>query len=212
MYLFIRRARLAPGSGRDGIAWATSITETVNRITGLPVRLFAQVYSPSFGTIGWSTFLPDLGSLEAAGDKLQVDDEYAAQSDTGAKHTVGGIDDQLLQVIHGDPDPARQVEYVASVRTVCASGQIARGMAVGVEIAQRAEAITGLPTMFVAGSTGSYGNVGWITGYADIAALEAAEQAVNGDASFVEFIDREASAVYSDAPGVSTQTIHRRLV
>lgn len=212
MYLFSRRARLANGRRRDAIAWATGITETANRLTGLPISLYAQVYSPGFGTVSWTAFVPDLTALEAAGDKLTIDDEYAAQTDAGAEFTVGGLEDTLFQVIHGEPDPSREVNYVSAVQAVCANGHIARGMAVGVEIAQRVEAVTGAPTLFVANSTGVYGGVGWLTGYADVAALEAAEQAIAGDPDFVDFIDREGGPAYAADSSLTTQIIHRRLV
>jgi hypothetical protein len=212
MYLFSRRARLVNGGGRDALAWATGITETANRITGLPISLFAQVYSPAFGTVSWTAFVPDLTALEAAGDKLAIDDEYADQSDAGAKFTDGGMDDTVFQVVHGEPDPNREVNYVGAVRAVCANGHLARGMAVGVEIAQRAEAITGTPCMFLADTTGVYGGVAWLSGYADVAALEAAQQAEFGNSDFVDFLDREAGPAYAADSSLTTQVIHRRLV
>jgi hypothetical protein len=73
MYLFSRRVRLAAGNTRAAMEWALGQTEKVNRITGLPISLYAQVFSPEVGAIGWSTFVPDLATLEAAGDKLQVE-------------------------------------------------------------------------------------------------------------------------------------------
>jgi len=212
MYLFSRRARLANGRGRDAVAWATGITETANRLTGLPISLYAQVYSPGFGTVSWTAFVPDLTALEAAGDKLAIDDGYAAQTDAGAEFTDGGLDDTLFQVIHGEPDPSREVNYVGAVRAVCANGHLARGMAVGVEIAQRAEALTGFPCMFLADTTGVYGGVAWLTGYPDVAALEAAQAVQFGNSEFVDFIDREAGPAYAADSALTTQLIHRRLV
>ena len=58
MYLFSRRAGLAPGNTREAITWATAITEKVNEITGLNVGLYMQTFSPEVGTLSWSTFLP----------------------------------------------------------------------------------------------------------------------------------------------------------
>src|SRR5436190_19102365 len=81
MYLFSRRARLSPGNTREAMAWATAITEKVNQISGLPVSLFTQVFSPGVGTLVWSTFVPDLATLEAATDKLNTDDGYISMGD-----------------------------------------------------------------------------------------------------------------------------------
>ena len=57
--------------------------------------------------------------------------------------------------------------------------------------------------------TGPYGAVQWLTGYADIAALEAAQQKLSSDASWVKLIDKEAGDVYVDDPNLSTQLVFR---
>lgn len=211
MYLFSRRLRIGPGHSREAMEWALGQTEKVNKITGLPVGLYMQVYSPEVGAIGWSTFVPDLATLEAAGDKLQADDAMAAATDRGASFVLGGADDSLAQVVHGEPDPNREIQYVTVVRTVCATGSIGRGMEAGVEIAQRAEKITGTPTLFMADVTGSYGGVGWITGHANVQSVEAAQQALATDPGWVKFIDKTVGGVYVDDAAMTTQLIYRRL-
>ena len=193
MYLFSRRVRIGGGQTRAAMEWALGQTEKVNRITGLQVSLYTQVYSLEVGSIGWSTFVPDLATLEAAGDKLNVDDDFVSATDKGAALTVGGAEDTLSQVLSGAPDPSRQIEYVTGVRTVCATGNLARGMELGVEIAQRAEKITGTPTLFL------------------IQALETAQQKLASDASWAKYLDKEVKGTYADEPGHTTQLIYRRL-
>ena len=212
MYLFSRIARLAPGNTRAAITWATSITEKVHQITGLNVSLFSQTFSPAVGTLSWSTFVPDLATLEGAADKLLVDDGYVSMVDEGAKFAQGGANDRLSQIIYGEPDPNRQIEYVTAVRTVCASGSGTRGMELGVEIAQRAEKIMGTSTMFASTATGAYGSVAWLTGYADVKAMEAAQQALAADTSFSAFLDKNVKGVYVDDPSVTQTIILRRIV
>ena len=51
MYLFSRRARLAPGNTRAAMTWATGITEKANQITGLNIGLFASTFSPDVGAL-----------------------------------------------------------------------------------------------------------------------------------------------------------------
>ncbi len=211
MYLFSRRARLGGGHLREANEWAVGITELVNRVTGLGVSLYSQAYSPEFGTMVWSCFLPDLAALEAAGDKLLADDAYIAAADKGAAMTEGGLDDSLGQVIHGEVDPSRQIEYVTSIRTICANGKLRRGLELGVEIAKRAETVTGTPTMFLMGATGAYGGVGWVSGFSDVRAMEAAQQALNADQDWLKYIDKEAADVYSDAPGTTSSLIYRHV-
>jgi hypothetical protein len=211
MYLFSRQIRFGPGSTREQMEWALAQTERVNQITGLQVGLFMQVYSSEVGRVGWSTFVPDLATLEAAGDKLQADDSFVAATDKGAAMTVGGADDTLAQVIYGEPDPNRQIEYVTVVRTVCATGSVGRGMEAGVELAQRAEKIMSTPVIFVADVTGSYGGVGWVSGYENVQAMEAAQQALAGDQEWAKLVDTSTKGVYADEPSATTQLIYRRL-
>jgi hypothetical protein len=211
MYLFSRRARLAPGNTQAAMAWATEITEKVNKITGLNVGLYAQTFSPKVGTLSWSTFLSDLATLESANDKLLVDDAYVSMVDAGAKFAPGGADDVLLQIIHGAPDPARQVEYVTTVQTVCASGSLAKGIELAIEIAQRAEKTLGVPVLVATGVTGKYGSVAWISGYANVQELERSQQALTADAKFAEFVDQSVRGVYVDDPSMTQQLIYRHI-
>ena len=211
MYLFNRQIRFGPGNTRDQMEWALGQTEKVNQITGLQVRLYMEVYSPQVGAVGWSTFVPDLAALEAAGDKLTTDDSFVAATDKGAAMTVGGATDTLAQVIYGEPDPNRQIEYVTVVRAVCATGNVARGMAAGVELAQRAEKIMGTPSLFLANVTGNYGGVGWASAFENVQALEAAQLALAGDESWAKFVDKATAGVYAEEPSLTTQVIYRRL-
>jgi hypothetical protein len=193
------------------MTWATSITQKVNQITGLNVGLFALTFSPEVGTLSWSTFVPDLPTLEAANDKLLVDDGYVSMVDAGAKFALGGADDTLLQVVYGEPDPNRQIEYVTVVQTVCASGSLTKGIEIGVEIAQHAEKTLGTPVLFGTGVTGSYGAVGWFSGYANVQEMERAQQALAADTKFGAFVDKSVRGVYVDEPSETRQLIYRRL-
>jgi hypothetical protein len=211
MYLFSRRARLAPGNTQAAMTWATEITQKVNQVTGLNVGLYALTFSPEVGTLSWSTFVPDLTTLEAANDKLLVDDAYVSMLDAGAKFALGGADDALLSIIHGAPDPARQIEYVTTVQTVCASGSLAKGIELAVEIAQRAEKTLGVPVLVATAATGNYGSVVWISGYANVAELERSQEALAADATFAEFVDKSVRGVYVDDPSMTQQLIYRHI-
>ena len=193
------------------MTWATAITEKVNQVTGLNVGLYAQTFSPEVGTLSWSTFVPDLPTLEAATDKLLVDDAYASMVDAGAKFALGGADDTLLQIVSGEPDPSRQIQYVTTVQTVSARGNLTKGIELGIEIAQQAEKVVGTPVLFATGVTGNYGAVAWLSGYADVQEMERAQLALAGDAKFAAFVDKGVRDVYVDAPSETQQLIYRRI-
>ncbi|MGZ4800421.1 MAG: hypothetical protein ACXVL8_16085, partial [Acidimicrobiia bacterium] len=86
-----------------------------------------------------------------------------------------------------------------------------RAMSVGTEIAQTAESITGLPTMFARSVTGSYGAVAWLTGYENTAAMEKADAALASDPSWLKLIDSTKGCFVED-PASTQSTIYRRLV
>ena len=193
------------------MTWATAITEKVNQITGLSVGLYALTFSPEVGTLSWSTFVPDLPTLEAANDKLLVDEAYVSMVDAGAKYALGGADDTLLQIAYGEPDPSRQIEYATTVQTVCASGSLTKGIELGIEIAQQAEKTLGTPVLFATNVTGSYGAVGWLSGYADVQEMERSQQALAADTKFGAFVDKSVRGIYVDEPSESRQLIYRRI-
>ncbi len=210
MYLFSRRTRLVGGNGMAGLEWATSICAKVQQITGQEIQLWGTVYSPGFGTVSWTGWFADLASLESVGDKLQADPGYLDLTDAGAKFTEGGLDDSIIQPIYGEPDPTQDIQYVGGVVGVIASGNFARAMAAGVEIAQKSEKITGLSTMFGSSLTGPYGSVGFLTGYENIAALETAQNKLAADASWVKLIDSTKGCFVEDAT-ITQSTLYRRL-
>ncbi len=211
MYIFSRTARIAPGNTKEAMTWAAAVTEKVNQISGLTVGLYMQMFSPEVGRLAWSTFAPDLAALEAATDKLAADDAYLALVDSGAKFALGGADDTLGQIVYGEPDPNRQIEYVTTVGTTCANGSVMRGIELGVEIAQKVEKTTGLPSLFLTASTGNYGSVAWITGYANIQEMEAATAAIGADMKFGEFVDKNVKGVYTDDPMATQQLVFRKI-
>jgi hypothetical protein len=211
MYLFARSTRLAPGNSRDAMAWAMNVTQKVNQITELEVSLRTTVFSPGLGTLAWTAAAEDLAQLEAADDKLNVDDGFIALVDSGAKFSSGqAVDDGVIQLIHADADAgAGQPTYASVVQAVLAPGASTRGVEVGVEIAQRAKAITGGPTSFGLALTGPYGSVEWISVFDSVQDLQRANEALAADASFAAFIDNEASNLYQDTATV--QTAYRRI-
>jgi hypothetical protein len=211
MYLFSRSARLAAGHTREAAAWAVGVTERVNQITELNVSLWTPAFSPGVGRLIWSAHVEDLAELENAEAKLMVDDGYVAEVDRGAAFaSTEGVDDELAQYVHLAFDKDLQPEYASIVRSALAPGSIEAGMGIGLEIAERATKISGVPTSFALCTTGTYGGVLWLSAYRSINDLQRAEQSVNGDPSFVQFIDKVASGVYRAE--ATTQSVVRRLL
>ncbi len=206
MYLFSRRARLRSA---DAVGWASEICARCQEVAGQEVQLWGNAYSPAFGTVTWTSWFADLPSLEAFGDKMQVDPGYVDLV-RGADHVEGVVDDGLLQIVFGEPDADANPQYVTGVQAVCAGGAAMRAMTLGAEIAGRASAITGRDTLFARSLTGPYGGVAWLTGHPDIASLEAAEAALAADPGWGELIDSTVGA-YVEEPAATQSTLYRRL-
>jgi hypothetical protein len=209
MYLFTRRTRLSEGNGTAGVEWAGSVAAKVTELTGREIRLWGSAFSPGAGIITWTGWFEDLQTLELAGDKLAADPAMERLVKAGAKYTDGGLDDGLVQVIHGVPSTA-PVEYVGGVVAVAAPGNTGRARAAGIEIAQRAEAITGVPVLFGRALTGPYFQMHWFTGYENVTAMEKADTTQASDPNWSELLDATKDLFIADTRSPRA-TIYRRL-
>jgi hypothetical protein len=157
MYLFTRQARLA---GLDAAAWAVAIGTAAAKASGSDVRTWGRVLSPGYGTVVWSSYWEDLSSRESSFAALAKDADYLSLAAEGLKFVTDGLDDTLYNVVYAGSNPGGDNKYVSVVQSACANGSVVRGMATGVEIAQKAESISGHSTALVANATGQWGGVG----------------------------------------------------
>lgn len=209
-YLFNRSVRLAPGHLLDSMAWAVKMTEKVNDIVDVDVRLWSRVLGPQLGTLAWTTIVTGLAELTAIDEKLMADGGYTDLAEEGARYQGGsGVDDKLVHLVHPDPEGVGSAQYASITTTVLAPGMTAQGIALGTELAQRVKAITGRPTSFGASVTGRYGEVGFISLSDTIDQLQAANEALAEDPEWVTQLDSQASKVFvADA---TERMITRRL-
>lgn len=210
MYLFFRSARLGPGSAHEQMAWSVSITEKVNQISESKVNLWTTFMSPGVNTLVWTTVVDDLAVLEATNDKLMADSGYHMLLEQGARYDSGeAIDDGLMQYVYAEGvDPNEAPAYVVRIQAALAPGQGAKGVELGVEIAQTAARISGLPVQFAMATTGVYGGVEWHAGYSSIQELQRAGETLNAHAEFMDLLDKKAKDAYQPA---ATQVIYRRI-
>lgn len=212
MYLFSRRLRARTGDPAKAMAWATGITERVRQISGLDVSLYSSVFGPEVGTLVFSAFVPDLGALETAADKLVVDDGYLTEVVAGQQFAPDGADDRLVQVLHPTDIgiPTEEVNYVAVVEAV-SGPNMAACVETAIAIARRSEAVTGRATLVASNVTGAWGGISWMNAFPDLAAAEAANQAISADADWMQLV-QEAGNVFADDPGATQQRMYRRII
>lgn len=209
-YLFTRSVQLGRANLLDSMAWSVKITEKVNAIAQTPVALWSALMSPDAGRLTWTTVVEDLSTVTTMQDELIADPGYLDLVEEGARFTDGtGATDGLVRFVHADRDGVATAQYSTLVRAVLTPGSFASGTELGVEIAQRAKAITGRPTSFGASQTGTYGEVGWISLYDSIDQVQSAGEALAADGDFAKLLDDKASKAY--IAGVSTQAMSRKV-
>jgi hypothetical protein len=208
-YLFSRSVQLTRAHLLDSMAWSVSLTEKANAISETPIALWSSLMSPDTGRLTWTTVVEDLSSVTATLDKLMADAGYVELVEEGTRFTDGtGATDGLVRFVHADRDGVETAQFSTVVRAVVAPGAWASGAVLGVEIAQRAKAITGRPTSFGVSQSGSYGEVGWIALYDSIDQVQAAAEALAADAGFAKLLDDNAGTWIA---GEGSQVINRRV-
>jgi len=186
MYLMSRSAQL---TGADAMEWATAVAAHVTEVSGNEIQLWTRVFSPEWGTVAWTSWWPDLTSLEAGFAKLMTDKKYVELGNQGRDHVEGKITDALAQAVTEVSENAATARYVGSIQAQVATGSAVRGFVAGVELAEKVGAITGNPVLFARNLTGPYGGVAWFQGFADIATMEASGDKLAADPDFATYLD-----------------------
>jgi hypothetical protein len=89
-----------------------------------------------------------------------------------------------------EPEGAPPVGSAAEIVTAApAVGKIGEAMAWGVAMADRVAALTGSNSAFAADAYGAFGQMTWMSIYADAAAVDAAAEATMADAEYMAAID-----------------------
>ena len=209
MYLYTRRVQLALGHQLDGMEWAVDVCAKVNQITSLDVGLWTTMLSPGVGQLAFGCAVETLSDVEDAAAKLLADPMYQDAIGRGTAMLTGSVDDETAQYLVGDGELPFNPTHIAVVRSALANGRFADGVTAGIEIAEKAKELSGLPTAFLLSSTGTYGGVGWITSASSLADLEKAEQSINANPEFVTLVDGHSTCYL---PAATTQAIWRRIV
>ena len=171
------------------MALAMEAAQRASDITGLPIRLWTPVMSGQMNVMVWTGNAEHLVDFEVAGDKLGESNEFNDWVEQNDSLFVGPFEDAVLHVLHGaaaEEAPA----YVLGTQAVPANGAYAEAFGIGVEIAQTAEQITGLPMLFGSWLTGTFGGVGWVAGAPDLDAVETANAALAANDDWIKLIGR----------------------
>jgi len=187
MYLFTRLATLR-GNERRSMGWATEMTAYVNDRSDHTVTLWRADFGYPVGTVAWSAWVASQDALNTGFARLVDDDGYYAMVDKGQEFMVEPPYDLLRQAVHGEPgDTPPPAGAVTTVTTaVVGNGQYVEATAWGIEMAELVQEISGLPTMFLIDSYGTFGRVTWLSGAPDLATADAAGEAINANSDYLK--------------------------
>ncbi|HEY5154356.1 MAG TPA: hypothetical protein VIJ47_06450 [Acidimicrobiales bacterium] len=187
MYLFTRLATLR-GNERRTMGWAVEMTGYVNAHSDHTLTLWRTDFGAPVGTVAWSAWVQSQNDLNVGFAALADDDGFFDMVDKGQEFMVAPPMDQLRQAVHGEPtDTPPPIGSVTTVTTaVVANGQYVEAAAWGVEMALLTQEISGLPTMFLIDSYGTFGQVTWLSGAPDLAASDAAGEAINANPDYLK--------------------------
>ena len=205
MYIGTRARAINQAKGRAAAAFAVEAGARASAITGQEIFVWSTIFSPDAPTVSWSARIEHLADLVAMDDALFADEGFAQLVEDNDGLFVGPTSDIVSQVVHGAPSGPPKT-YVQANRAVCANGSIGEAMGIGVEIADVATRITGVPVIFVAAVAGTYGAVGWISSVDELADVEAANQALVTNDEWVKLLDRAGHAF---APGATSLMLRR---
>lgn len=186
MQLFSRQIQLA-GPLAETMAYATDLQAHVSAVGGREIALWSTVFGAPLGTMTYAVRVEGIADLQALSAQILGDAEYHAKLAKGVDYAVGTAEDRLFQPLNaefGDPPPVGSVALVTSA--VIANGAYEKAFAWGIDMAQHASSVAGIPTLFLAEQYGTFGSVGWIGVAADGAAIDAGTAALNADADYLK--------------------------
>ncbi len=205
MYIATRARRINQARGRAAIAAAVEAGARASAVTGREVFVWSSIFSAEGPTVSWSVRVEHLADAIAADDALFADEGFAQWVEDNDGLFAGPSSDLISQVVHGAPTGPPKT-YVQATRAVCANGSIGEAMGIGVELAEAATRITGVPVMFATAVTGTYAAVGWLSSVDELAEVEAANASLVADEEWLKLIDRAGHAF---APGTSSSILRR---
>lgn len=209
MYMF---SRMGPLSTLAGLDWAEKIGAAAGTALGVPVNVWTTSLSPALGTVVWTSFWTDLAAMEKAFAKLGEDPAYLGLAATASEHLAAGVDDALWKIINPPTEMAdEEPRYVGTVQAILAPGSAASGVAAGLALCDKFNAVTGSNLLFAQRLTGTFGGVQWFSSYANLGEFQEAQEKLAADASWAQAMDSGAKHFSADA-GATQSVLWQRVL
>lgn len=208
MFLFSRITTIAPGRMRSAQGFIADITAHVNENTPFDVSVWGFLFGQPVGTIGWSMMIEDLAAYLDASAALNASAAYLDKANSAGDVFAGPAEDSLREVIHTAGEAPEGFDFASSTIAVI-DEDYTKGIGWSIEMADLANSTTGNATMLLRSVYGQFGQVQWITGVADSAAVAAANDAMRDSSEYIERLDAAGGLFVS---GSGRQALLRRIL
>lgn len=172
--------------------WSARVAAHVNATTNFDVSVWQAMFGYPYGTIVFSSFVESRAAMLGDQMTLMADDTYLALGAEARDWIVPGSGtDMLRTIIHGTPpeEPPGIGSATHAVTATPANGRMLEAMEWGVKIADLYSEVTGASIGFLADAYGTFGQMTWLAGYPDLAAVDAGEEAIMGSQEYLSEIN-----------------------
>lgn len=187
MKLFTNRVTMR-GNPAELLGFHSDMQQFVSATIGREVAVWQASLGAPTGTAMYTLPVQDLADLTEVTMALGANPEYSAKVDPWLDRLVVPAETSLATVIVGELGEERPPVGAVAVVTSALIGNGAYEGAIGwgVEMAEYASGVGGVPVMFTLDDFGAFGRVNWVSVAPDAATAASALDALPADAGYVQ--------------------------
>ncbi len=209
MYLMTRVLTIAPGRLRDGLKFATDITEYVNANSSVSFNLGMGVFGRPVGTVVWSGMFESQAQFLDVTAVLLANPGYLERVDAAGGLFTSSPEDAFREIVHTAGDVSGPLAYTSAVLATINADRAVEAISWSIEMADLVNKLTGAPTMFLTDTYGPFGGVAFISGAADAAALDTAHASIRGNS---DYLAKMAGSAGMFIPGSGRTVLLQRIM
>lgn len=187
MQLFTRRVQMT-GPPAELMAYYTEMQAFASGLAGREIALWNIVMGAPVGSAAYTMRVEGLADLSATMQAIVGDAEYTERVSGMVDRIAAPTEDTIATVLHGElGDESPPVgAYGVVTSALIGNGAYADAVAWGVDVAQYASQVGGLPVIFTMDGFGDFGRVNWVSVGPDVGSVDNSLNALTADAGYVE--------------------------
>lgn len=187
MKLFSRTVTLR-GNPRDTVPYIRDIHALVNEKSSFEISLWQGLLGMPVGSYAFSTVVETRTELLAGMAELENDAEYYDLLDRGQDFFVAPAEDALVEVLHTSGGEFRRAgvgSVVSIVQATMETHHTGEAIEWATGIADLVATITTIPVNVGATQHSAFGQLEWISTYADMGEVDRAAEALGKDEDYI---------------------------